>query len=73
MVGSESLLSNLQGTLMERFGLGVAPLREVQRGQSIEAGSGLGMVGTEGLLNNLQGELIERIGLRVAAPIFLYL
>src|SRR5438034_1046796 len=67
MVGTERLLSDRQGALVERLRLGVVTLVLVESGQAVEAAGDIRMVGAERPLADRQGASEGRLGLGVAA------
>jgi hypothetical protein len=65
MVGAQDLLSNGQGPLQQGFGLGVAPLGLIERGQVAEACGHVGLLGAESLLEERQGSLVQGFGVGI--------
>jgi len=59
MVGPQRLFANLQGALVKRLGLGVAPLDVVEFSPLVEALGDVGMLGPQRLFPNLQGAKIH--------------
>ena len=66
MAVAEDLAAELQGLLIERLGLAIAPLALVELGQVVHAGEGIGVLLAEHLAAELQGLVIERLGLAIA-------
>jgi hypothetical protein len=67
MVRSERLFADRQGAFVERLGLGVAALFQVDAGQLAQASGDIRMVGSKRLLEDRQGALVQRLRLGVAA------
>src|SRR6266540_1295092 len=65
MLVAERLLSDVEGTLIERLGLGVSPLRSIESRQAVEAVRRAWVLGAERLLIDVEGAPKERLGLGV--------
>src|SRR5437764_130887 len=67
MLGSQDLLTNGQGTLLEGLGQLVLALISIEDGQLMQGGRCGGMLGSLHLLTDGQGLLIEGLGQLVLA------
>jgi hypothetical protein len=67
VVGFKRLLIIHERAFVERFGLGVAALGEIQRGEVVEVGADIRVVGTERLLGDGERALRQRLRLGIAA------
>ena len=65
MIRSDGLLPDRQQALVERFGLRVLPLGNVEPCELAKDRGHIGMIWAEGLFHNRQRTLVERLGLLV--------
>ena len=67
MIGTERLLADSQRSFVERLGIGVAALVDVERSQIVQRPGDVGMIRSKRLLVDRQRPLIEWLGFGVAA------
>jgi hypothetical protein len=67
MLRPQRLLKDIEGTLVERLGVGVFALVFVEQREVVDVASHIGMVRPEGLLRACERAVIERLGVGVFA------
>jgi hypothetical protein len=65
MIFAQRLLTNVERSLVERFGLHVLPLFPIERRQVVETDGGVRMVFAQRLLADVESALVERFGFPV--------
>jgi hypothetical protein len=70
MIGTESLLIDGKGSLVERFGLRVPTLDTVKFRKIVQRVRNIGMIGTEGFFTDGKRSFMEWFGICIPALVF---